>query len=358
MMNNKEALWEMGSEFCDFPRKNEENNLIKDEKTQYVLSGRTGLDLVARDLKMEKSTMIIALPSYCCKSMIDPFLKNGFGVVFYNVCCSEKGLDRIIRINSKFDVILIIDYFGFYNEDTCSVIRDLKSAGKIVIYDDVQSCFTINKARDEADYCISSWRKWFFSCVASVTKLSGTWNALARKTACEDYVTLRYRAAEKKRSYLSNSNGDKETFLSEYRQAEKLIGCDYSGYCADERSLKQLKYLDVDTLCKRRKENAALLYEGVAKLPKEKIRPIFFELDDISVPLFVPVLVNPNYRDRLHEWMCQNNVYCPIHWADPKTGGGKELYQAELSLICDQRYSAGDMNKELSVIEEFFERYA
>ena len=77
-----------------------------------------------------------------------------------------------------------------------------------------------------------------------------------------------------------------------------------------------------------------------------------------DTPLFVPVLVNPTLRANLRRFLIQNQVYCPIHWPDARTGGGAVLYASELSLLCDQRYTAEDIKLEMNLIKEFFKNHA
>ena len=52
----------------------------------YLLSGRTALKFIIDDICQEADFRKILLPSYCCESMIKPFLTSGIEVQFYSVC--------------------------------------------------------------------------------------------------------------------------------------------------------------------------------------------------------------------------------------------------------------------------------
>ena len=58
--------------------------------------------------------------------------------------------------------------------------------------------------------------------------------------------------------------------------------------------------------------------------------------------------------------LIRNGIYCPIHWAIPDevrlNTETKKLYDEELSLVCDQRYCLGDMDRTLTTIEAFFRK--
>ena len=64
-------------------------------------------------------------------------------------------------------------------------------------------------------------------------------------------------------------------------------------------------------------------------------------------------------RDELKRYLISNNIYCPVHW--PKSEYHKlnveteKLYNQEISLVCDQRYSLDDMQNICKVILEFCE---
>ena len=74
--------------------------------------------------------------------------------------------------------------------------------------------------------------------------------------------------------------------------------------------------------------------------------------------MFVPVLVPDGKRDALRQYLMQNEIYCPIHWPisdlhrlDKRTG---QIYENELSLVCDQRYSQEDMYHMVTLINRFW----
>ena len=102
--------------------------------------------------------------------------------------------------------------------------------------------------------------------------------------------------------------------------------------------------IDVEHQRRIRRENARVLYEGLSG----KVQ-FMFPIEDMDCPLFVPVLL-PN-RDEVKAHLTKNEIYCPVHWPKPK-GCDSNIYDLELSLICDQRYGIEDMERIVSVILE------
>ena len=71
--------------------------------------------------------------------------------------------------------------------------------------------------------------------------------------------------------------------------------------------------------------------------------------------MFVPILVDPHIRNDLRSYLINRAIYCPVHWPkSPYHGVCNELYDMELSLVCDQRYDFADMDRVLQAIKDYF----
>ncbi len=342
---------EIGSEFWAVPVIEQQNTLL-DGNVRCVLSGRTALDLIARDLKKERDAKSIYLPAYCCDSMIAPFERQGFAVKFYDVkVCGEK-VHRAVLENHGCDVILLMDYFGFASKETAAIAQREKRCGTAVIVDCVQSAFSGKDAASFADYTVTSWRKWFFSCAATAEKTCGEWLIQEAEHSNEAYISLRRTAAACKADYIENGQGEKSGFLTTFGEAEELLDAEFGGYGAEKESVEELRHVDIDFVIVRRRENADFLLRELKSLPQEIIRPLYEKMGQDDVPLFVPVLMKPALRQQLRRYLIEHEVYCPIHWPK-KMDGADMLYNGELSLVCDQRYGLDDMKREITLIREF-----
>ena len=348
---------ELGSEFWSIPQ-GEAVTAAPDENIQFVLSGRTALELVTRDLIADRNIHSVCLPAYCCDSMLFPFKRTGLELRFYDVVPSANGIQRLLPKNHGCDAVLLLDYFGFSQQETEALAEQEHNCGTAVILDRVQSLYSESDAMQYADYSVTSWRKWFFSCAAAAKKHCGEWLVQPTEPANERYVSLRKEAAKKKAIYLEQGIGDKQAFLDGFAQAEELLDIDFSNYAADRDSVDALCGVDVKFLKQRRRENASAIYEALNEMDNQRIRPMFPQMGVNDIPLFVPVLVDSAIRAELRRFLIQNQVYCPIHWPDAQTGGGAMFYASELSLLCDQRYTSKNIEKEMNLIKEFFKNYA
>ena len=72
---------------------------------------------------------------------------------------------------------------------------------------------------------------------------------------------------------------------------------------------------------------------------------------DSDTPIFLPIFMETKERDGLRKHLIEMGIYCPVHWPKPE-GCESNIYDLELSLICDQRYGIEDMKRIVSVIKE------
>ena len=328
-------LNEIGSEF--WQRYTKSNK--KDGNEIIVLSGRTALDLIIRDLKASGSFKSIMLPSYCCNSMIEPFVRNDIEVSFYRV--SHQRID--FPENDK-DAVLLLDYFGYVDDQITKIANRAKENGQFVIYD---ATHYLGEREIAADYNFRSYRKWFFCNYASAIKKNGFWKIALPTHTNSTYIKYRNKAAELKEEFIVKGAGEKETFLNMFSNAEELLERDYLYYLGEKTEC------NVNYIAEARRANARRLIKGIRGI--NEITLWRERIADIDTPLFVPILVEDNIRNKLRKYLVENQIYCPVHWPLTELHSNlNEVFDSELSLICDQRYSFDEIDREIEVIRNFF----
>lgn len=327
---------EIGSEFWAVPTA--ADNGLFPEQTAWFLSGRSALSHIIAALQAQRPVRRVALPAWCCDSMILPFVQAGIPIHFYPVYVENGRLVQDVSGLEAGDLLFRMDYFGYQaGENTVAFDGP-------VIHDLTHGLFSTPPSA--ADYCFGSLRKWAgfytggyaFGCSAQP---QGT---------AETYVALRRQAMEQKQAYILGNTQSKD-YLSLYGEAEELLE-GYPMAAADPADVQRARTLDVAWMRQRRRDNAACLLEQLADVA------LFPELGERDCPLFVPILVPSQQRDALRRHLIQNEMYCPVHWPltehhtiDAKT---KQLYESELSLVCDQRYTPEDMQRLAQAIKKFW----
>lgn len=347
--------WEIGSEFWEIPIAESMNNKYTQEQGEYIflLSGRTALDFIIKDIKNVYDIRAVYLPSYCCHSMIQPFLDNGVQIEFYDVIFKNGRFNFNFDLEKQCDVILIMQYFGFVDDTLDQVAKEFRQRGKIVIEDATHSWFSDNPYSSYSSYVFSSFRKWVgVPCGAVAKKLHDCFNLKVPSATNTRYISLRKQAAELKKLYIEKQSQPKELFLSLFHEAEELLACDYAGYGIPEEYEKLLHVMDSEYIKLRRKANSKYLIQQLFECTGIETAVI----TEKDTPLFVPIIVREGYRDKLKRFLIENQIYCPVHW--PLTEfhriQDKSLYMNELSLICDQRYAETEMDRLATLIRRFF----
>jgi len=328
---------EIGSEFWDIPVNEAENNIFP-KYAQWFLSGRSALKAIIKRLKNQKN---VAMPSWCCDSMVKPFADAGFDICFYPVYW-ENGLHRDFRWDC--DVLFIMDYFGYTHGSV-----DLSDYRGIVIRDITHSLFS--REYYDSDYYFGSLRKWCGVWTGGYAWAKDESKFLTENTDDYGYIAYRREAMEKKRSYISGTAGSDKGYLKIFNTAEECLE-NIGILSAAERDIQKAMRLDVDEMKKCRRNNAEILRNAFSNWL------IFPDMKKEDCPMFVPVLVPDGKRDALRRFLIEREIYCPIHWPLSEyhklSKSEMLIYQGELSLVCDQRYSVEDMNRIVETINEFW----
>jgi len=328
---------EIGSEF--WLEETKSNGMIQDNCT-YLLSGRTALDFIIKDIKTQRRFTSVTLPSYCCESMIEPFERNDVDVQFYRV--SEYGFDY--SFSRTYDAVLLLDFFGYEMPENKKIAQIEREAGNIVIYD---STHKLNGVCIPANYTFCSYRKWFYCNFATAQKADCSFNISMPTQVNKPYCDTRNIAAKLKANFIAGADIDKQEFLRRFSISEDILDYGYADYAGVPL------YVDVEETITARRRNAQYLIDKLQDVPGIKLwRPVI-KPDD--TPLFVPILVKDGHRDALKRHLTNHSIYCPVHWPQSSRHGEyKDLYDEELSLICDQRYSIKDLDREIAVIKNYF----
>src|SRR5699024_2517774 len=159
-------MTEIGSYFEKFLYSNKsinsELNWLPQEQSDYTFtfSGRSAIELAIVDILKSHNIKRVYMPSYCCYSMLSPFIKHNIDILFYDVTITPIGLNYEINLNENFDLFFSMSYFGI--EHTQDELIKLLREKKILIIEDITHRLLSKKNHSpDADYLIASLRKWF-----------------------------------------------------------------------------------------------------------------------------------------------------------------------------------------------------
>lgn len=340
---------EIGSEFSyEFIKNSLNNNLFsfKNMDEIFTFSGRTAIETILNNLENVNKVL---LPSYCCDSIIEPFRKKKMEINFYDVYFSSK-LEMNLQINEDIDLILWCNYFGSVNK--MPDFQYFINNGGIIVEDITHSLLSKKQYHNQSHYLVASLRKWFplisgGYCCSMINKFK----VRPEYDVPKEYINLKRSAMIKKSKYLKYHDIRlKEEYLKEFKEANSWLSGNYSNLKIDSRSLRIINNIDLNNIIKKRKNNANIIYTYLNDL--EGIKPLFKEIN-IDCPIFVPVIFKDKQsRNMVKNKLIENNIYCPVHWPKSKEKCHSNLYDLELSLICDQRYNESDMVRMMEIISK------
>lgn len=309
-------------------------------KTNLFSSGRSALSAIFDSLSIHMFDGVI-LPDYLCSSITHVLIDKKIQYSFYKI--NEQLLpdeDFLLNKLQKPKMVLLINYFGLVSvKQIAKKIKDV-SPNSVVIIDDVQNYYG-DDSNEYADFKFTSYRKWF-PVPDGATVYSRNANVKPR--------TKKNRFAQYKftGNLLKNYKEwvDDDFCLDLLNKGESILDSEYDVACSDI-SKTLIQCIPYEKIKNIRKRNAAYLHNKLLDLGVKHL------YNDAQVPLFIPIFLDNRAEVRCK--MFANNIFTPVHWpyeSELLNGRNKNtLYDTELSLICDQRYSEEDMEKQIEVLK-------
>lgn len=166
----------------------------------------------------------------------------------------------------------------------------------------------------------------------------------------ERMIDVKKSAMENKKKYLYNQEVvSKDVFLNQYNESGKILDEDYKNYSIDTESLRVIMGIDIEKIKKVRIENTKIIYK---KLECNKhIEFLINNFNEQDGLLFVPIIIEKETRNLLRKYLIENKVYLPVHW--PLEEKNNNIFEQELSLICDQRYTETQIEWYIDLIQNF-----
>lgn len=304
-------------------------------------SGRCALFYILRQIEKEGvKDKNIFLPDFLCDSITKTVIEAGWKYKFYHINSTLRFDPKEIVENQFSDVVLVINYFGMLNLDKEILWIKENIPNILVIEDDVQAFYSYSETK--ADYSFASIRKWF-PCPDGGFVFS---KYAVEKPQRPSKIWSYYKFAGNILKNYSQYIGERIS-LNLIEKGEKLLEKDYLTRCSAVGQ-KLFSNIEFEEIAAKRKENARVLHNRLLEM---EISHIY---SDESVPLFVPIFVQD--RDALRRTFFEHRIFAPVHWprVNGELNGTNELYNTELSLICDQRYGLDDIEKELEVLKMFY----
>lgn len=316
----------------------------KINKHYLYASGRAALYAILQNIKYHFSKIdTVLLPEYLCESIIHTVSAAGFRYDFYDIKADvEPNCETILSKLDNHTCVFVINYFGYVNsEDTIKTLRSVQS-DTCIILDNVQAFYEMDDT-SSADYVFTSFRKWF-------AVPDGAWVKTAHSNMEPALYSNSFAQFKFAGSLLKYFDSYKEVsdqaYLDLLAHGEEILGNSYNVICS-EMTQALFEKIDFDAIKRVRCMNADYIVEQVKKMNIQIIRGS----KQPKVPFFIPILVHD--RDKIRMVLRKHNIFTPVHWPQPQNiAHHNRLYDAELSLVIDQRYSIFDMKRMIGALND------
>ncbi|MEE2828986.1 MAG: hypothetical protein VX498_07350 [Myxococcota bacterium] len=306
-----------------------------------LANARSGMKLLVEALRPER----VWLPSFLCESLIEPIASAGLDLCFYSVDSSlqvqvDPGLDAL----RSGDLLVQIHYFGFPVDRRLAALARERGAH---VVDDAAQALLSSQVGSDSDFVLTSPRK--FVGVPDGATLTGpgcdqlTFPPLGDPPTAWAAAAL---AASTERAAFDAGSGDRAWF-EQFQEVEKTQPTGAFAMSALGSRLLDTSF-DWGEIARKRRANYRQILSRLSDCA------LFPELPDSVVPLGFPVRLAE--RDRVRADLMAAQIYPPVHWPVPdrvpsKFAVSRQLAAEIMTLPCDQRYGADDMDRVVSVLQ-------
>ena len=334
---------------------------VQDPATTRTMSGREALRLLLRDAATEGRCRLL-LPAYLCDSVEQAAQGVGDWEVEYLPMTDRlepraDALGEALARDPERTVLVHVQVFARpWSTDLDTVLSEATSRGATVLEDRTHTL--LSASQPQFPRAFASARKWL-----PLPDGGLAWGAAGSPDPTDETAAgARRDAMQAKHAYLTRREGDKDAFLNAFSRTEHALDAVHDVRAMSSISQALLESADLSAIALVRRENHDVLRRAIEESPaiQDEVVPFEPDLAPGAVPLGLPVVARQ--RDDLRRFLIRNRVYCPIHWPlpDAVADGPHPVAQARnrqlLTLVIDQRYSAADMARVATLLEEFASR--
>lgn len=302
----------------------------------------------------------VLIPAYTCQTVITPFKEAGWNCFYYSIQNSLRiDIPHLFEAVSKHNPSLIVvhPYYGMeLNDEEESALKELNGKGiKIVL--DLTQCIFSAKRYSFVDFTVASYRKWFPIPDGGFLENNNGFTTISQPKIENTGFTDREIAAMYLRGQYFG-NGEQRTKTISIRlskAADYLAEHAISPHRISSVAFNLLQQENVENNQRSRYTNYAYLFKNIRE--SDKISKVCQNLADVTTaPLYFTIYVQN--RLALQRLLAEDSIYAPVLWPVEEEDvlideEVKYIYEHILAIPCDQRYDANDMQRVVSVINNF-----
>lgn len=304
----------------------------------FLMSGRCAIYYALEDIKLTDHKRVAYVPIYTCETVLAPFEKAGYQLLFYDV---NRSMTPVFdpSILDQISVLSLCGYYGFCSYDR-EFVRLCKERGIYIVEDTTHSVFSSDGIDPHCDYIVGSLRKW-------IGVLSGGFAIKAHGNFTNKLLEpASSHLAMRTVSMIQKENSSKAAEAATvFWEAEMMLRRIFDSYISDPDSIHIMEHIDIGSLCQKRRENYQYLLENLK--PRPDLNVVFPDLTKETVPSHFTFYAEN--RKQFQDYLAAHGVcstsYWPVASAVSLDGhpDAAYIYDHVLSVPCDQRYGEEEM---------------
>lgn len=303
--------------------------ILKSLSDTTLINARSCLNSIMNYLNMP----CIWMPSYLCESLLHP----AYNVKFYDV---NKSLtineDFLSQVKSS-EVVLVIDYFGFIQDQ--NIYEKIRQKKCISIEDASQSLLS-EKRHKLADFTIYSLTKCLGLPDGAMIESNDPSFKIEAVHSPLDFIESAYKYRKKRTEFDKGENSD---WYSVYLNHKKLV-VPIGAFAMSDLSKSLYESYDQFDIVQKTRKNYAMLQQHLLPIKN---------LEKGVSPIGFPMLHEK--RDKLLQRLIEDEIYPPIHWilrqVPKKFSDSHWVSEREITLPCDHRYNEEDMKRIIKCVK-------
>lgn len=321
---------------------------------RYLMSGRCAIYYALEDYKNTDQKRVAYVPLYTCETVLAPFHKAGYTLLFYDF---DERMNPIFHpsVLDQISVISICGYYGFstYNRE---FVAECANRGICVIEDTTHSIFSSDGVDPHCDYVVGSLRKWIGVAAGGFAiKTKGPF--LSDPMAPDEtHLSIRRQCFDLKKDLDQHSPQEQEAIFQKgdmlFWDAEMMLRQIFDSFGSDPESVYIIQHYPVHTLIEKRRANYQYLLDHIQ--PSDQFCIVFPSLPSGTVPSHFTLFAadRDTLRAKLLEHGIGSTVYWPVGPLVHLEGhpNAQYIYDHVMSIPCDQRYGAADMQEICDVL--------
>lgn len=309
---------------------------------------------------LPSSNKVVLIPAYTCQTVITPFEEAGWRCEYYSI-------RKDLRINTEYmlwaikencpSVIIVHPYFGMdLNNEEIQLFTDVKLKGIEIVLDLTQCLFSI-KQYQFASFVVASYRKWMPIPDGGYLKsfLSGV-TIKQPQNENRKFYEREMAAMYLRGQYFANGEQrTKDISIRLSKAADQIAQSNISSHRMSQVAYTLLRSEDLQKNQQFRCENYSFLFNHIQD--SKIVKKVCSNLNEVTTaPLYFTIYV----RDRLalQRQLAQDAIYAPVIWPveDERVlidDDVRYIYEHLLAIPCDQRYNTGDMQRAITIINNY-----